>query len=63
MPIFKLGSKKRKISGKSKKLTKSQMKAKKKATTKARTKAKRDLMKAKKTFKRALARYNKVMKM
>jgi len=45
--------------GKSKKLTK----AKKKARTKARTKAKRDLMKAKKTLKRALARYNKVMKM
>ena len=42
-----------------KKLTKSQMKSKKKT----KTKAKRDLMKAKKTLKRALARYNKVMKM
>ena len=57
MTIFKL-SKKRKRSGKSKK-SKKLTKAKKKA----RTKAKRDLMKAKKTLKRALARYNKVMKM
>lgn len=48
-----------KVRAGSKKLTK----AKKKARTKARTKAKRDLMKAKKTLKRALARYNKVMKM
>ena len=58
MPI----SNKRKRSGKSKK-SKKLTKAKKKARTKARTKAKRDLMKAKKTLKRALARYNKVMKM
>ena len=48
-----------KVSAGYKKLTKSQMKSKKKT----KTKAKKDLMKAKKTLKRALARYNKVMKM
>ena len=63
-----LGGDKKKQSNKRKKPTagsfgKKKSKAKTKGKSKAKTKAKRDLMKAKKTLKRALARYNKVMKM